>query len=47
VQTNHLNLGVSGNTNDWATVSGSSTTNQMVIPIDSAKRSEFYRLAYP
>lgn len=46
-QTNHLNLGVSSNTNDWATVSGSQLTNEVLVPIDSAKPGEYYRLGYP
>jgi autotransporter-associated beta strand protein len=47
VQTNNLNLGISLNTNDWGTVAGSTTTNQVWLPINTAKRSEFYRLTYP
>jgi hypothetical protein len=46
-QTNHLNLGVSSNTNDWATVNGSALTNQVTIPIDPAKPGDYYRLVYP
>lgn len=46
-QTNHLNLGVSSNTNDWATVNGSALTNQATIPIDPAKPGDYYRLVYP
>jgi len=47
VQTNHLAAGVSENTNDWGTVAGSATTNQVSIPIISTNRNEFYRLVYP
>ena len=46
-QTNHLAAGISLNTNDWGTVAGSASTNQVSIPIDTAKRTEFYRLVYP
>jgi fibronectin-binding autotransporter adhesin len=46
-QTNHLNLGVSSNTNDWATVNGSALTNQVTIPIAPAKPGDYYRLVYP
>lgn len=44
VQTNGLTLGL--NTN-WVTVSGSSTTNQIYLPIHPASGSVFWRLAYP
>jgi hypothetical protein len=47
VQTNNLATGVSSNTNDWMTVTGSAATNQAVIPIDATKPTEFYRLIYP
>jgi len=47
VQTNHLPLGISLNTNDWGTVAGSAATNTVSIPLDSSKPSEFYRLVYP
>ena len=47
VQTNHLAAGISANTNDWATVSGSVATNQVTLPIDTTKPAEFYRLVYP
>jgi len=47
VQTNHLANGISANTNDWGTVSGSAGTNQISIPIDRTKQAEFYRLIYP
>ena len=47
VQTNNLAAGVSSNTNDWMTVIGSAATNQMSIPMDAAKPTEFFRLVYP
>ena len=46
-QTNHLATGISANTNDWGTVSGSASTNLIVAPIDPTKPAEFYRLIYP
>jgi autotransporter-associated beta strand protein len=47
VQTNSLAAGISFNPNDWATVAASSSTNQVVIPIDKTKPAAFYRLVYP
>ncbi len=47
VQTNHLAAGISANPNDWMTVAGSATTNQVSIPIDATKPTEFYKLVYP
>jgi autotransporter-associated beta strand protein len=47
VQTNNLLAGISSNTTDWGTVAGSTDTNQVSIPIDVTKPSEFYRLVYP
>src|ERR1019366_2945156 len=47
VQTNNLELGLSLNTNDWGTVSGSAATNKVSIPIDPARPTEFYRMVYP
>ena len=46
-QTNHLANGISLNTNDWGTVANSTGTNQLTLPIDPAKPTEFYRLIYP
>jgi hypothetical protein len=43
-QTNNLGIGL--NTN-WFTVTGSSLTNQVFIPIAPANGSVFFRLAYP
>jgi hypothetical protein len=47
LQTNNLNLGVSTNPNDWATVPGSAVTNQLSFPISQTNLNEFYRLVYP
>jgi hypothetical protein len=46
-QTNNLVTGVSVNPIDWSPVSGSAATNQVIITIDPAKPTEFYRLVYP
>jgi photosystem II stability/assembly factor-like uncharacterized protein len=46
-QTNNLANGISRNTNDWATVSGSASTNLVAIPIVRTNKTEFYRLIYP
>ena len=46
VQTNHL-AGISLDRNDWSTVAGSAGTNQVSIPIDTTKPTEFYRMVYP
>ena len=43
-QTNSLSVGLGTN---WVTVPGSTTTNHVVIPIDQANGSVFYRLAVP
>ena len=47
VQTNNLQNGVSSNTNDWATATNSSNTNQVFVPIVITNRSGFYRMVYP
>jgi autotransporter-associated beta strand protein len=47
VQTNNLDVGISTNQADWGPVPGSASVNQIVIPLDVSKRTEFYRLAYP
>jgi hypothetical protein len=47
VQTNNLNLGVSGNPNDWATVPGSTLTNALALPIPTTNLNEYYKLVYP
>ena len=46
-QTNHLSTGVSGNTNDWGTVAGSTATNTAAITITNSILNEYYRLVYP
>jgi hypothetical protein len=46
-QTNHLDRGVSANTSDWVRLSGSSTTNRVVISILPGTLGGFYRLVYP
>jgi hypothetical protein len=43
-QTNAPGTGLS---TDWATVSGSETTNQIIIPICTTNGSVFFRLVYP
>jgi glucose/arabinose dehydrogenase len=43
-QTNSPGLGIGTN---WVTVAGSSATNHVVMPIDKANASVFYRLAVP
>ena len=43
-QTNTVQVGLG---NNWFTVPNSTTTNHMVIPIDSANGSVFFRMAYP
>ena len=47
MQTNNLANGISSNTNDWGTVANSQPTNQVVLPINPAMPTEFYRLIYP
>ena len=47
VQTNNLAGGLSSNTNDWGTVSGSTATNAVNLTIDPAKAAEFFRMVYP
>lgn len=46
-QTNNLAKGVSENTNDWGTVAGSTTTNEISLPVNTGSQPEFYRLVYP
>jgi hypothetical protein len=43
-QTNSLAVGISTN---WVNISGSTSTNQFVIPINLTNGSVFYRLMYP
>src|ERR1039458_8217531 len=44
VQTNSLNAGLGTN---WVTVPDSTSTNQMLVPIDAVNGSVFFRLVYP
>jgi hypothetical protein len=44
VQTNEVNVGIS---NNWHTITESSTTNAWSLPIDRTKGSVFCRLIYP
>ena len=46
-QTNNLANGLSRNTNDWGTIAGSASTNQVSIPIIRTNKTGFYRLIYP
>jgi autotransporter-associated beta strand protein len=46
-QTNALAVGLKPPTNSWADVTGSTATNQMVIPVNTGNPTVFYRLAYP
>ncbi len=46
-QTNNLANGISRNTNDWGTVSGSASTNLVVVPIIRTNKAGFFRLIYP
>jgi hypothetical protein len=43
-QTNAINVGLRTN---WAVVTGSSSTNQVTIPINAANGTVFFRLVYP
>ena len=43
-QTNSSGVGLG---NNWTTVSGSTTTNQIFIPINTAAGTAFFRLVYP
>ena len=43
-QTNSLSVGIGSN---WVTVPGSATTNRVIVPVDPANGSVFYRLALP
>jgi len=47
MQTNNLNLGVSGSANDWTMVPGSTTTNAAAISIVTTNLNEYFRLVYP
>lgn len=43
-QTNAITIGIS---NNWTPVPGSTTVNAVLIPLDSANPSVFYRMVYP
>jgi len=43
-QTNNLSQGLGTN---WVTIPGSTATNRVIVPLDSAQGSVFYRLAFP
>jgi autotransporter-associated beta strand protein len=48
VQTNNLNKGVSGNTNDWGTVAGTTTLlSTNIAIIKTGVTNEYYKLIYP
>ena len=47
VQTNQQAAGISGNTNDWMIVPGSTLTNQVSLPVNQVLPFEFYRLISP
>jgi len=48
VQTNNLNKGVSGNTNDWGTVANStSILSTNIAIIKTGVTNEYYKLVYP
>jgi autotransporter-associated beta strand protein/T5SS/PEP-CTERM-associated repeat protein len=47
VQTNNLNRGLSGNSNDWGTVAGSPLIDATNISINKSNFNEYYRLVYP
>jgi hypothetical protein len=46
-QTNNLAKGISTNPNDWSTVVGSTSLNQISQPVNRSSRSEFYQLVFP
>jgi len=43
-QTNSTSAGL---LNNWADVPGSTTTNQIIMPVDPANGAVFYRMVYP
>jgi hypothetical protein len=43
-QTNSVNVGLSDN---WVTVAGSAATNRVIVPVNPANGTVFYRLVYP
>lgn len=46
-QTDTLSAGLNPNSNDWVTVSGSTSTNQVVLPVNPTNGCVFYKLVYP
>jgi fibronectin-binding autotransporter adhesin len=46
-QTNPLTIGLTGGTNNWFYISGSSSTNQVIMTINPSNPTVFYRLTYP
>lgn len=44
IQTNSLATGIGAN---WAPVAGSSTTNQVTVPISQPNGAVFFRMLYP
>jgi hypothetical protein len=44
VQTNPVTVGLSTN---WATLAGSSLTNQIMVPVDKTNGTVFFRMIYP
>ncbi len=47
VQTNHLDLGLSGNPTDWDTVAGTALVTATNLPLGTANLNAYYRLIYP
>ena len=47
VQTNHLDLGLSGNPSDWDTVAGTTLVTATNLPLGTANLNAYYRLIYP
>jgi hypothetical protein len=43
-QTNALNLGL---TTNWFDIAGSTATNEMILPVETANGAVFFRLVYP
>jgi len=47
MQTGSLASGLSPDSNDWMTVLGSSSTNQVIVPFELMPPAGFYKLVYP
>lgn len=47
VETNKLSVGITTNAANWFNVSGTTTTNQVFVPINVNNGCVFYRLLYP